>query len=110
MHPKDGWDALQRETRGEGGDHRPPGRACRDTLDALAAFEKEAKLPSGGNRRPPRRRRLVDAAACSLWTFTVQRDLPGLGWMTKKHVLEGLRRAARGARKNGRSSCPLRDN
>lgn len=99
-----------RDPRGEGGDHRPPGSRLQDALDALAALEKEASCRRAAiDGRATRRPRLVDAAACSLWTFTVQRDCAGLGWMTK-HVLEGYAVPPEVSVRMGAVPCPLRDN
>jgi hypothetical protein len=110
MRLKNGWDALQHEILEEkAATIGRLGRDLRDALDALEAFKKGASgNRSTVDRRAAQRQRLVDAAACALWNFTVQRDCAGLGWMTK-HVLEDYAVPPEVRAKVGAVPRPLRD-
>jgi hypothetical protein len=85
MRPKTGQDVLEYEILGE--QAATIGRLSRElraALDALAAFDSHEM---GGDRRDPRRERLVDEAGYALWHFVVQRDCAGL--RGTEHVLKG---------------------
>jgi hypothetical protein len=92
MRPMNGWDVLQHEILEEKATTIGRlGRDLRDALDALDDFKKQANSsnqPTAANSGDAQRHRLVDAAAYALWNFTVQRDCAGLGWMTKRVLVD----------------------
>lgn len=85
MHVKTGWDVLQHELLEEqAATIGRLGRALREALDALNAFDGQTcDAAMAGDRRDPRRARLVDDAAYALWRFVVQRDCSGLRFTEK---------------------------
>jgi hypothetical protein len=80
MRFRTGHDVLEYEIREEqAATIGRLARELRDALDALDTF-KTSSGKSAADSRDPQRARLVDAAACALWNFVVQRECSGFRW------------------------------